>query len=419
MVDLADGSFVDDVEAVERAEQEAHRARYGKLEPALFERLKTMKDDDEVTVAVWVAGGPKRSQEELYAALAAKYPEAQAALERSGNPMDVGDYELTNEIEAEYVRMLEADVQERIQPLVRYLEDQGYAVTTFGALPSIAVTLPKAAILELVKRADVGAVYLSGKEEQTELDSAVPSNRAPAVWQRGFKGNGVHIGILEGGKVDFDSPQGHNYLNQGAVRPCGEGVRDHKTWVASAVASYHPTYTGVAPEATIDDACTDGSDTDDVAGLEWATARADPINASISFNKDPDLDWTDRAFDHWARVGNDTVVVPTGAPNGGDHVGSPAKGWKVLAVGGSNDNNTSGWADDSLYDDYTWKNPTSDQGDREKPEVVAPAESITVIGPHRSVVTRSGTSFAAPQVTGLAALLMDRHSSLEGKRSGG
>ena len=191
MVDLADSSLVEDVEAVEQAEREAHRARYGKLEPALFDRLETMRDDEEVEIAAWVAGGPKRSEEELYAALAAKYPEAQTALERSGKPMDVDDRELGRKIEAEYVRMLEVDVQERIQPLMRYLQGQGYAVTTFGALPSIAVTLPKAAILELVERPDVGAVYLSGKEAQPELDSAVPSDRAPAVWQRGFKGNGV------------------------------------------------------------------------------------------------------------------------------------------------------------------------------------------------------------------------------------
>ncbi len=52
MVDLADGSFVDDVEAVERAEQEVHRARYGKLEPALSERLETVKPDDEMPVMV-------------------------------------------------------------------------------------------------------------------------------------------------------------------------------------------------------------------------------------------------------------------------------------------------------------------------------------------------------------------------------
>jgi hypothetical protein len=193
MVDLADGHFVDDLEAMDQAEREAHRARYGKLEPALFERLETMGPEEEIQVAIWVVGVPQQSQAELYAALAARYPEAQAALDRSGNPFDVGDYELTNEIEAEYVRMVEVGTQVRVQPVVQYLEGQGYKATTFGALPSVAVTLPKSAILELVRRADVGAVYLSGRQQQPALDSATPSDRVPIVWQRSFKGGNALI----------------------------------------------------------------------------------------------------------------------------------------------------------------------------------------------------------------------------------
>ena len=140
LVDLADGSFVDDVEAIEQAEWKAHRARYDKLEPALFERLETISPDGEVPVAIWVTGRPKRSEQELFTELAAKYPEAQAALERSGKPFDVGDPDLINEIEAEYVRLLEADTQERTSSLVRHLEKRGYGLLltsrciTYGGL---------------------------------------------------------------------------------------------------------------------------------------------------------------------------------------------------------------------------------------------------------------------------------------------
>jgi len=412
MVDLADGRIVDDVEAIEQAEREAHRARYGKLEPALFEHLKAMKSDAEVPVAIWVAGEPKQSEEELYAALAAKYPEAQAALERSGNPFDVGDRELIHEIEAEYVRMLKADTQERIRPLVRDLKEQKCAVTTFGALPVLVVTLPKSAILELVERTDVGVVYLSGKKEQTELDSAVSSDRVPTVWQRGFEGNGVYIGILEGGKVDFTGPAGHNYLQQGAVRPCTGGDAWHKTMVASIAASFHPTYMGVAPEATIVDACTDGTDIDTVAGLEWATTPADPINYSAGFDQDNAMHFTDRAFDYWARQGNDTVTKSSSDTGGS--ITSPGKGWNVITVGGSDNQETSAWSDDEWWAGSGWNNPASDHRDREKPEVVAPAESITAVALDNGTRTENGTSLSAPQVSGLAALLIDRKIDLDG-----
>ncbi len=66
------------------------------------------------------------------------------------------DHELVNIIENEYVQLVEADTQERVQPLAGHLEEQGYVVATLGALPAIAVSLPKTALLELVSRSDVG-----------------------------------------------------------------------------------------------------------------------------------------------------------------------------------------------------------------------------------------------------------------------
>lgn len=39
MIDLKDSSFVDNIEKIEQAEQDAHFAKYGKLEPDLYEHL--------------------------------------------------------------------------------------------------------------------------------------------------------------------------------------------------------------------------------------------------------------------------------------------------------------------------------------------------------------------------------------------
>jgi hypothetical protein len=197
MIDLADGSFVDDVEAVEQAEEQARQTKYGKLEPALYERLKTMQPEDKVPVAVWIAGAPGRSQEELFAALADKYPEAKEALERSGKPFDVADQELMMKIKAEYLKMLNEEAQIQVQPLVNFLQAGGYSVMVFDAMPAVSATLPKSLILEIMARSDVGSIYLIEEKAEPELDTAVPSDRVPAVWQSGFKGSGVGIAILE------------------------------------------------------------------------------------------------------------------------------------------------------------------------------------------------------------------------------
>jgi hypothetical protein len=277
MVDLADGSIIDRIEDIEQAAQQAQQARYGKLEPALFDRLQTMKPNDEVKIAIWVAGKPRRSREELYAALAAKYPEAKAALERSGKPFDVGDPQLGNALEAEYTRMVEEDEAALTQPLINTLRGRGYDVTALRAMPAVAAKLPKSIILEIASWPNVQKIYLDDDKQKPAVDSAVPTDRVPVVWQRGFKGSGVSIGILEPGRVGFTGPAGHNYLHQGEIRPCsGEGsgaVTPHKTWVASVAASYQSTYTGVAPDATIHDACTNVTGEDTIAGLAWATDR--------------------------------------------------------------------------------------------------------------------------------------------------
>lgn len=154
----------------------------------------------------------------------------QSALDRSGNPFDVGDNQLSMEIKREYLRMSAEDTYKLSAPAVERLNALGFEATAAEGIPNVFATLSKAIILEIESEPWVGGIYLADQSEKLELDTAIPSDRVSFVWDNGFDGSGVGIAILEGGKIDFtDDVEGYNYLNQGTVRSCSGGIVLHKT----------------------------------------------------------------------------------------------------------------------------------------------------------------------------------------------
>ena len=130
------------------------------------------------------------------------------------------------------------------------------------------------------------------------------------------------------------------------------------------------------------------------------------INTSVGFDVDNDMHPIDWAYDYRARQSFDTLIKSAG--NTGASLSSPAKAFKVITVGGSDNEETSNWSDDRWWDGSSWINPSN----REKPEVVARADDISAIARDNAVTLEDGTSYASPQVAGLAALLMDRNTLL-------
>jgi hypothetical protein len=136
LVDLEEERVLSEEEAaaLRAAEAEARQAKYGRLEPALYERLQLLADEDTLQVAVWVKAPPGKSLSELeqqaFALMAEKYPEAKVALARSGKPMDVADQELARRIETDLHAYIDTEMRAYAQPLVTELEQQGFAETS-------------------------------------------------------------------------------------------------------------------------------------------------------------------------------------------------------------------------------------------------------------------------------------------------
>ncbi|MDP2275482.1 MAG: S8 family serine peptidase [Archangium sp.] len=115
------------------------------------------------------------------------------------------------------------------------------------------------------------------------------------------------------------------------------------------------------------------------------------------------------SFDALAWSGGFTSVFANGNTNARytspDVSATPANGFNSIAVGGTDDSRTPRDAsDDTVAAESAFIGPPSLHHDRVKPELLAPHSVCTIPG----AGCGSGTSFAAPLVTGLVADLMQK-----------
>ena len=126
-LDTSNDTFVDDYQELERAEKEAYFAKYGVLKKTLYDRMQSIKDEDKLPVGIWIIAEPKYSEEEVYASLAEKYPEAQESLVESAHPFNINNRELLSQIENEYTSMITEGIQPQLQPIIDLLSERGFS----------------------------------------------------------------------------------------------------------------------------------------------------------------------------------------------------------------------------------------------------------------------------------------------------
>jgi len=415
-VDVNTKSVEADIADVFQAEQSAHAAKYGKLDTSLYERLQGMKDEETIAVAIWaVEASDEDSTRAAQDEVAQLYPEAAKALQEQGVAWAVDDPNLRLEIKAKYAEILTARTAQQVQPIVAWLQERGYEVQELPGAPIITATLAKEDILALADLPNVASIQFAGGAAESSSDISVPSSRIPTVWNRGFTGVGVRLGVIEGGKINSTA---RGCLNVIATRDNGQPDSLHKSRVAAIAACNNTTLPGVASGVQMLDASypLGGSMTDAAFGLQWAVVQnlADVTNQSEVWESVTAPQYLDRYYDHLVRAYDFTAVIAVGNTwnSNGINVATPSKGWNVIGVGNVDDRNSAVWSgtgsgqDDIINSTSSWVNPSTGI---EKPELAAPGTNInTVITPEDT-----GTSYAAPQVAGVAALLMQRASALK------
>ena len=405
-----DGNIVDE-NAIKEQERKAYTGKYGKLEPALYDRLRGASGGDLIKVGIWLTpiDSERIEKEILSKCLSGNRPVSDDKDGRMG-----GGSAVRNEI---FAAKKEAYALKE-KPVIDYLNAKGFEIiyASFSA-PLIFAELPNEEIIALEERDDIDKIYLS-KLCEPETDTAAPTIRAHKVWNEGYDGTGTKVAIVAGDGVDFSNP----YLS-GIMRPGQNDVGAHATECAGIVASTHPTYKGVAYGTTILSANADsGGDPDLIEASDWALDNgADVLSCSFGHDSGLQLDAIDRYYDHVIWEHHRAVSKSAGNNNG--NITSPGLAYNVITVGGTDDMDTSDWSGDERYPKSSYIDPISPHGDRDKPEVSAVAERIQTTETEDYFIDngtwitkpsdkKAGTSLAAPAVAGMIATLIDRDVSL-------
>ncbi len=323
-----------------------------------------------------------------------------------------------------------------------------YSLTFAGA----SVTNVSFEALEELKQAKLIKAYWPNYVVRAAMEHSVPLTKAPQVWQSGYEGRGVGIGVLDSG-IDYthemfgsctdvqylsgNCPKvrlGYDFVDND-LNP--EDCNGHGTHVAS-VAAGNGTLRGVAPEAVIIPLrvlnCDGNGYRDDIiSAIEWSAdpnSDGDPsdhlkiINISLGGIGDPD-DPLSQAVDNVALLGVLPVVAAGDAGSARKSILSPGVARHAFTV-------ASTYADDevdflSSRGPVVWGNGADGFWTLMKPDISAPGVEIcaaraanTEIGSTcrgDTFVYASGTSLAVPHVSGAAALLMEAHPTWNARQT--
>jgi len=407
-----------DLAKLEAAEEQARAARYGKLDAKLAARLE---------------GADSRAEAQAIAQLPVSIWVKDSEMLPNRPATDMASLEAAVQAVQARVAELRSQTASSRQKVVDALAKMGVQAEEADFSPVVFATLSPGQIRRIAAHPDVVTVY--GQEQYTLFsDKASTTLRAYHVWSNGNTGRNVaaRVVVHEPDGVHDGNPYLNNLTHPvmywcprswGSTDPCnvGKNIDNHATEVAGTIASTHPLYRGMAPDASVILSANTQQFTDAklIRAAEWGIASGGAVT-NMSWgtvcggNQDVQsrwVDWASKSLAHTFVIaaGNHSEnPADCGTLANNEKVSSPGLAWSAITVGSITDGNSGFWTGDAMSGFSNWGNPNFATG-MEKPEVVAVGQDVmTTVGTGLTGSGVNGTSFAAPMVAGQVAQMIAR-----------
>ncbi|MCD4782343.1 MAG: S8 family peptidase [Candidatus Eremiobacteraeota bacterium] len=253
------------------------------------------------------------------------------------------------------------------------------------------------------------------------MDVAGKTMNIDKVWDKGYKGKGVTIAVIDTGIAQHPDIKDRivgfkDFVNDKTEAYDDNGHGTHCSGIAAGDGTASEgKYKGAAPEASLVgvkvlSGSGSGSFSDVISGIQWVVEQKDELNidvismslggyASGSYKDDP----VAQAVEAAVSKGIITCIAAGNSGPSGETIGTPATAPHVITVGALDDKGTVEREDDTIAY-FSSRGPTTVDG-LPKPDILTPGVRITAPKNTGGYTTMSGTSMACPLAAGMAALI--------------